>query len=161
MRVLSQPNTELFGEAIDIPIQWATTPVYKYNPSLKMSVWEEDKPDPKHYIEFIGGKHYVIDKGCCRLCTKPITPYTQKYYQKHYESGTKYSLLFDCEHFYCEECAKKEASKDYFTDILPAEVNRFESMRDGELVETVVFEDGSRLEEMTSRERALQFPGIY
>ena len=153
MKRLPEPNTEPFGDVIALDIPWATIPVEKFDPFLKMYLWERDEKDPEHYVEFIGGKKYVINKGCCRICTKKITPYKQKYFQRHYESGSKYSLLFDCEHFYCEECAKAEASKDFFNDVIPAEVNRFETRRDGETLETVVYADGSRLEEMTSHER--------
>lgn len=147
-----EPNTEPYGDIISLDIQWATKPIEKYNPLLKMYVWDHDEVDREHYIEFIGGKHYVLDKGSCRICTRKVTHYPTKYYQKHYESGSRYSFLFDAEHYYCEECAKEQASKDYFNDVVPFEVNRFETRRDGETLEIKVYADGSRIEEVTSRE---------
>lgn len=150
---ITKPNTQPFGDIISLDVFWNFKPIEKYNPALKMYTWDHDEVDREHYIEFIDGKHYVLDKGCCRLCTKKITPYKTKYYQCHYENGSRYSILYDAEHYYCEECAKAQASKNYFTDVVPWEVNRFETRRDGETLETVVYADGSRIEEMTSAER--------
>lgn len=153
MKRLPEPNTEPYGEVLTLDIQWATKPVEEYDYKLKMWLWAADMIDDSHYIEFINGKHYVIDRGCCRLCTKKIKPYTKKYYQKHYDNGMKYSFLYAAENYYCEDCAREEATKSFFNDVVPFEVNRFSTMRDGETLETVVYADGSRLEEMTSQER--------
>ncbi len=153
MKILQKPNTEPFGDIIEMPIQWNQIDEFEWNPHLNIPLWSGAKTDNTKYVECINGHFVKIPVGNCRICTKKITPYKKKYFQRHYESGSKYSLLFDCEHFYCEECAKKEASKDFFNDVVPAEVNRFETRRDGETLETVVYADGSRLEEMTSYER--------
>lgn len=153
-KTIREPLTEPYGEVITLDVRWAQKDIEKYNPSLKMYLWDHCEPDYEHYYsEFIGGKIYTLDKGQCRLCAKKIQPYTTKYYQKHYENGDKYCFLYDAEHFYCEECAKKEASEDYFCNVIPWEVNRFETRRDGETLETVVYADGSRIEELTSSER--------
>lgn len=150
---IREPQTEPYGEVIVLDVQWATTSIERYHPGLKMYVWDHDEPDYEHYCEFIGGKHYKLNKGHCRLCTKLIQPYATKYYQRHYENGDKFCILYDAEHFYCEECAKKKAAEDHFNDVIPWEVNRFETRRDGETLETVIYADGSRMEEMTSSER--------
>ena len=152
MKRLPEPNTEPFGDVIVLPLTWKHEPIFKWNNFMKEYMWDGDKEVRTHYVEFINGHYTDIPVGSCRICTQKITAYKQKYFQRHYESGSKYSLLFDCEHFYCEKCAKEEASKDFFNDVIPAEVNRFETRRDGETLEIKVYEDGSRIEEVTSAE---------
>ena len=155
-----KPNTEPFGFIIALDIFWARKPVETFNYKTKRWEWAADRIDEDHYIEFINGHYKEIPRGCCRICEKQIQPYSTKYFQKHYDNGSKYSFLYDAEHFYCEECAKAQASKSYFNDTLPAEIERFETKRDGETVEVRVYADGSRIEEMTSRERAKAIPAF-
>ena len=152
MKILPTPNTEPFGDVIVLPLTWKHEPIFKWNNFMKEYMWDGDKEVRTHYVEFINGNFIDIPVGSCRICTQKIKPYKTKYYQQHYENGSRYCFLFDAANYYCEECAKKEASKDYFTDILPFEVNRFETRRDGETLEVKVYSDGSRIEEVTSRE---------
>ena len=155
---IKQPSMEPYGDILTHDIQWASKPVEEWNHKVNMWVWAADMIDDTHYIEWINGEFMKLPAGSCRLCAKKIKPYKNKYYQKHYDNGVKYCFLYDAEHYYCEACAKKESAKDFFTENLPFEVNRFQTMRDGEYVETIIYSDGSRWEEMTSRERAREAP---
>lgn len=145
--------TEPYGEILKFKPMHCTKSVQEWNPKTKQYEWAAEMIDKNTYFSD-GPEMHHLNKGQCRICEKQITPYSQKYFQKHYENGYKYCIQYDCDNFYCEDCAKTESDKNFFNDCLPREVDRFTSMRDEQLVETVIYEDGSRLEEMTSREMA-------
>ena len=144
--------TEPYGVIIVPEVYWCTKSVQEFDYKLKEWVWAAEMVDHEHYFEFRGFKHF--EKGQCRICGKKIEPYVQKYFQKHYENGMKYCFQFDCDGYFCEDCAKVEGNKNYFNDCIPRVVDRWTSVVDNEQVETVVYADGSRLEELTTREMA-------
>lgn len=150
MRILPEPNTEPFGDVITPAFHWNTEPEMKWNYKFKDWEYIGEREDRTKYMA--DDMLHAIPVGSCRACTNQITPYTKKYYQRHYENGMKYCFLFSAENYYCEECARREAAKDYYTDIIPAEIEHFETRRDGETLEVKVYADGSRIEEVTSRE---------
>lgn len=147
------PNTTPYGDVIKHDVLWATRPVFAWNPKTKQMEWDREEIDRTQYLT-IGGTTRRIPKGSCRLCGEEIKPYPTKYFQKHYENGMKYCFLYDAASYFCEACARKEAGEEFSNDILPREAYRFTSMRDEQQVDTIVYEDGSRLEELTSRELA-------
>lgn len=157
MTILQTPNTEPYGDIIDAHLMWNTKPVMRWDNYIKTEVWDHEETDKTHYVEYINGHFKTIPVGNCRLCEKEIKPYKTKYYQAHSDAGIHYCFRFDAEHYYCEECAQKEASKYYFDNLIPPrELRRFETMRDDELVEVREYEDGSLIENMTLKERTIE-----
>ena len=95
----------------------------------------------------------IIPLGHCAICEKKIEPYSEKYYQKHNDNGVRYCWIFDEAHFYCKECAERESRNEYMI-FLPSEKTRFSSVKDNQTLQTIEYEDGSLMEEMTVREKS-------
>lgn len=128
MIIEQTPNTEIYGDLI------------------------------KRDVDFMKGRRYwstdlmeIIPVGYCAICKGKVEPYPQKYYQRHNDNGYCYCFEFDAEHFYCEECAKKEAQK-FFGVFLPDEVNRHTTVRNNTQLVVREYADGSLLEDITERE---------
>lgn len=143
--------TEPYGEVLEYHVQWATTPVYQYNYKLKMYEYMGEQIVKDAYIS---NNYRRLEKGLCRCCERPITPYTQKYYQPHFDNGFKYCFMFSAENFYCEDCAKAESEKKYVNTILPRLVSTTYPVKDGEICERREYSDGSVIEELSCRELA-------
>lgn len=94
----------------------------------------------------------VIPDGFCGICEKAIKPYAETYYQKHYESGTRYCFPYSASAGFCENCAKEAASLEYCSDPLCNIAGRFEKVKDGDHCSVIEFEDGTLLETMSRRE---------
>ena len=144
--------TEPYGDVIELPIQWNTKPVFKWDYFIKQPLWDHDDIDKTKYIEFIGGKMVKLDKGCCRLCGKKVLPYSTKYYQVHNDEGMKYSILFCADNFYCEECARKETEKMFINKCLPDLVSVSHKWENDNYLEIREYSDGSIIEPRTYEE---------
>lgn len=105
------------------------------------------------------GGHYlstdiwkIVPNGHCAVCEKKIVPYAEVYYQKHNDNGIAFCWKYDAR-YYCKECAERETRNEYMI-FLPREERRFSSVKDNQTLQTIEYEDGSLLEEMTSREKS-------
>ena len=143
---------EPYGEVVELDIQWSTKPVFKWDNYIKQYIWDHDETDKSHYVEFIGGKFITLEKGYCRKCGKKITPYKSKYFQPHYDEGTKYCFLFCADNFYCEECAQEEGAKVFVSNRLPDLVKITHTWENDNYLEIREYSDGSKLEQRTYEE---------
>ena len=153
MRILQNPKTEPYGEVLKKDFLWAEKIIRKarFNPYKNRMEWTKTEPDKTRYISPFIFKSVPV--GCCAICESEINSYKQKYYQWHYEDGFRFCFVYDAGHF-CEDCAKKEAQKMFSIENVPVETDRFSSVKDSQVVETIIYADGSRLEDLTRREIA-------
>lgn len=150
-----EPCTEKYGDVIKQSVTWDSKPRLRLNHKTHQYYFAKgDMTDKSRYLSSYGEFKFV-KAGCCCVCEQELKPYSQKYFQKHYDSGCRFCFELSYETFFCEECAKEESKKEYVSGVsAPVVISRFSSYRDNQVVETREYSDGSKIEELTSRELA-------
>lgn len=129
MFVSEKANTEPFGQVFEKKDR---------DPCSKGRYWSTDIMQ-------------IVEHGHCAICKREIVPYSEKYYQKHNEDGFRFCWIFDAAHFYCKDCAENECKKEF--GFFQIESSRYYPVKDNQTLTVIEYEDGSLLEEMTSREK--------
>ena len=146
-----EERTKPFGTVLrheklrpDIPVR---TFDYKLKMWLVTNVMEDN-------TQVVADDFEHIPDGCCRRCKKVIEPYSNKYYEKRLDNGYEHCFEYSQEVGYCESCAKEITATATFIQDCPDIVRREQHLIDGQMLETVVYADGSTVEELTAHELA-------
>lgn len=100
------------------------------------------------------GKGDTFEKGNCRVCLKKITSYKEKFYKEVFQYNVWNSEELSEETDYCKECAATIAEKviSYGWNPALSIKEKYMTLRDDEWVEHIEYDDGSCIDECTSRE---------
>lgn len=129
--------------------------VYKWKTILGAKFKEYDHEETD-YSEYEADDGSYISSKLCRSCKKEIKPYTENYYKKVFEYNRWYNTRYEQSSGYCKECALKKAVViNYGWNPALSVSHEYETVRDDQNVKVQIFDDGSILEEMTNREKAI------